>query len=109
MSHSRITLLPAQLSIEASNGETLLDAALRVGLNLPHSCKGGHCSACRARIVAGEVSYPGGLPLGLLPQEHAQRWALLCQAHAASAELTIEVQEIRPPLDLQVKSLPCRI
>ena len=34
----------------------------------------------------------------------------MCQAHAASADLEIEVREIRPPEpEVQVKSLPCRI
>jgi CDP-4-dehydro-6-deoxyglucose reductase len=109
MSHARITLLPAGTIIEASHDETLLDAALRVGLNLPHSCKGGHCASCRARVIEGEIRYPGALPLGLTAQEHACGYALLCQAHAASAQLTIEIHEIRAPIDVQVKSMPCRI
>lgn len=109
MVHSRITLLPARQIIEASCEQTILDAALNAGLNLPHSCKGGHCASCRARVVQGEVAYPGGPPLGLMPQEHAQGYTLLCQAHAASTTLTIEVHEIRPPTEMQVKSLPCRI
>jgi CDP-4-dehydro-6-deoxyglucose reductase, E3 len=83
---------------------------LRAGLNLPHSCKGGHCSACRARIVRGEVHYPFGAPLGITPQEQAQGLTLLCQAHAASQELTIEIKEIRPPTpEYHVQSLPCRV
>ena len=38
----------------------VLDAALDAGLNLPHSCKGGNCGACRVRLLAGEVTYPNG-------------------------------------------------
>ena len=42
--------------------------------------------------------------------EERDGYVLLCQAHAASAELAIEVREIRPPVaDIQLKSLPCRI
>jgi CDP-4-dehydro-6-deoxyglucose reductase len=110
MSYARVTLLPSQqvLSIEA--GETILDAALRAGLNLPHSCKGGHCSSCRARILSGSVTYPLGNPLGLLDEERREGYALLCQAHPASADLEIQVREIRPPEpEVQLKSLPCRI
>ena len=91
-------------------GETILDAALRAGLNLPHSCKGGHCSSCRARIRSGHIVYPRGRPLGLLAEEEREGYALLCQAHATGADLTVEVREIRPPRpEVQVKSLPCRI
>jgi CDP-4-dehydro-6-deoxyglucose reductase len=108
--YSRVVLLPSQQELSVEVGETILDAALRAGLNLPHSCKGGHCSSCRARVRAGAVEYPLGRPLGLMEDEHAEGYALLCQAHAASPELTIEVREIRPPdPEIQLKSLPCRI
>jgi CDP-4-dehydro-6-deoxyglucose reductase len=110
MPYSRITLLPSQQVIFVEEGETILDAALRAGLNLPHSCKGGHCSSCRARIRAGNILYPRGRPLGLLAEEEREGYALLCQAHATGADLEIEVREIRPPRpEVQVKSLPCRI
>lgn len=86
----------------------MLSAALRGHFNLPHSCKSGHCSSCRARIVAGEVSYPGARPLGLTADEEAAGFALLCQARAAS-DLVIEAREIRRVTDVEIKTLPCRI
>jgi CDP-4-dehydro-6-deoxyglucose reductase, E3 len=110
MPYSRITLLPSQQVIFVEEGETILDAALRAGLNLPHSCKGGHCSSCRARVREGTILYPRGRPLGLLAEEERDGYALLCQAHATGADLEIEVREIRPPRpEVMVKSLPCRI
>jgi CDP-4-dehydro-6-deoxyglucose reductase len=108
--YARVTLLPSQQVLTVERGETILDAALRMGLNLPHSCKGGHCSSCRARIRDGQVSYPLGRPLGLMEYEERDGYALLCQAHAASEDLIIEVREIRPPVpEITVKSLPCRV
>jgi CDP-4-dehydro-6-deoxyglucose reductase len=107
--HARLTLLPSGRVLSVAGGETLLEAALRSGLNLPHSCKGGHCASCRAQLLAGEVSYPAGRPPGLMEQEYAAGYALLCQAHAASPELTVKVREVPPVLDILVQSLPCRI
>ncbi|MBM0104324.1 2Fe-2S iron-sulfur cluster binding domain-containing protein [Steroidobacter sp. S1-65] len=108
--YARVTLLPSQQILTVERGETILDAALRAGLNLPHSCKGGHCSSCRARIRAGQVNYPSGRPVGLMEDEERDGYALLCQAHAASEDLTVEVREIRPPApEIVLKSLPCRV
>lgn len=110
MSYSRVTLLPFGHVLSVEQGETILDAAIRAGLNLPHSCKGGHCSSCRARILSGSVHYPLGRPLGLLEEEARESFVLLCQAHAASAEIVIEAREIKPPsVEVQVKNLPSRI
>jgi CDP-4-dehydro-6-deoxyglucose reductase, E3 len=108
--NSRITLLPAQQVISGADTKSVLDAALTAGINLPHSCRAGHCSSCRARILLGAVTYPNGRPLGLMPDEERDGFALLCQARPATSELTVEVRQIRPPAaDIQVKTLPCRI
>lgn len=107
---ARLTLLPSQQVLTVEAGETILDAGLRAGLNLPHSCKGGHCSSCRALVLHGAISYPSGRPLGLMAEEEQAGYALLCQARAATSELTVEVRQIRPPsAEVLVKSLPCRI
>ena len=38
------------------DGETILEAFLRQGVNLPFSCRAGVCHACLQRVVSGEVS-----------------------------------------------------
>ena len=51
-------------AFSAAPDQSLLDAALGASLNLPHSCKGGNCGSCRARLLQGEIHYPNGPPLG---------------------------------------------
>src|SRR5215813_9013121 len=88
--------------------QPVLEAALAAGLNLPHSCKSGHCSSCRARLVSGAVHYPNGPPLGLSAAEAAAGEVLLCQARPASA-LTVQARLIASVGEVEIKTLPCRI
>ena len=94
------------LSVPAS--EPILQAALDAGLNLPHSCKSGHCSSCRARLVQGEIHYPAGLPLGITAEEARAGQILLCQARPRS-DLRVEARLIASVADVEIKTLPCRI
>src|SRR5271155_2445567 len=104
----RISLSKSDRSFSVAPDQSILDAALDAGLNLPHSCKGGNCGACRARLLKGEVGYPNGRPLGLSDAEVAEGLILLCQARA-HCDLTIETFEVSTPDQAVVKRLPCRI
>jgi ring-1,2-phenylacetyl-CoA epoxidase subunit PaaE len=61
-------------------GEALLDAALRAGLRVPYSCKGGMCSTCRAKVTEGDVAMR--LNYSLEPWETEQGFVLTCQTVA---------------------------
>jgi CDP-4-dehydro-6-deoxyglucose reductase, E3 len=104
----RLTLRPQNRVLELVPGRSVLEAALAAHVNLPHSCKGGSCGSCRARLIAGQVRYPRGRPLGLTDEEVARGYVLLCQAEALS-DLTVEAREIRRVTDVEIKSLPCRV
>jgi len=104
----RVSLANLSREFIAAPGQPLLEAALDARLNLPHSCKGGNCGACRARLLHGEVIYPNGPPLGLTDAEAAEGMILLCQARART-DLTIETFEIRSADADIVKRMPCRI
>jgi CDP-4-dehydro-6-deoxyglucose reductase, E3 len=104
----RISVSNSKREFSAAPDQTLLDAALAASLNLPHSCKGGNCGACRARLLRGEIDYPNGAPLGLSDAEVADGLILLCQARART-DLCIETFEIRAADTATIKRLPCRI
>jgi CDP-4-dehydro-6-deoxyglucose reductase, E3 len=66
-------------------GENILAAALAAGVPLPYSCRAGRCATCKARLVSGEIEYPGGrLPPGIVAFEAAKGEVLLCQARPLS-------------------------
>jgi CDP-4-dehydro-6-deoxyglucose reductase, E3 len=104
----RISLSKSNVSFGVAPDQSLLDAALSASLNLPHSCKGGNCGSCRARLLQGEIYYPNGPPLGLSDAEAAEGLVLLCQARARS-DLCIETYEITTPEQAVIQRLPARI
>lgn len=104
----KINLQPSEESFTADPGESVLEAALRHGLNLPHSCRGGSCLSCRARILAGKVDYPRGLPAALTEVDASQGFALLCQARAMT-DLQVEARPMEVPGNARIRRLPCRV
>jgi CDP-4-dehydro-6-deoxyglucose reductase, E3 len=103
-----ISIANSSRSFNAAADQLLLEAAQGAALNLPHSCKGGNCGACKARLLRGEIHYPNGPPLGLSAAESAEGLILLCQARART-DLSIETFEMRAADTATTKRLPCRI
>jgi ring-1,2-phenylacetyl-CoA epoxidase subunit PaaE len=71
--------------------ETVLDAALRQGVELPYSCKGGVCTSCRARLIEGEVDMD--TVYGLEDYEIARGFILSCQSFPATERLVIDFDD----------------
>lgn len=103
-----VLIEPHGRTLRVAAEQPVLEAALAAGLNLPHSCKSGHCSSCRARLLTGEIRYPDGRPLGLSLDEERSGHVLLCQARALS-DLVVEARLIARVADVEIKTLPCRI
>lgn len=68
--------------------ESILDAALRHGADLPYACKGGVCTTCKARLLEGEVKMD--VNWGLEPDEVAKGYILTCQSHPLTEKLTVD-------------------
>jgi CDP-4-dehydro-6-deoxyglucose reductase, E3 len=50
-----ISIANSSRSFEVAANQPLLEAALNAALNLPHSCKGGNCGACKAHLISGVI------------------------------------------------------
>jgi ring-1,2-phenylacetyl-CoA epoxidase subunit PaaE len=78
--------------VPVAEGEAVLDAALRAGLDLPFACKGGMCSTCRAKLVEGdaqmEVNY------SLEPWELKAGFILTCQARPVSEKIVVDYDHV---------------
>ena len=69
-------------------GESILDAALKQGADLPYACKGGVCTTCKAKLVEGEVSMD--VNWGLEPDEVAKGFILTCQSHPKTDKILVD-------------------
>lgn len=105
---SKIRIEPSGHEFHAEPGETVLDAALRAGLNLPYGCRSGACGACKGKLLAGSVHYGDNQPTALTPEERAAGLALFCQA-IPEGDLTIEIKEVGAARDIPVKTMPARV
>lgn len=64
MSH-RIHIVDTDIWFDAAPNQSLLDAALRCGIELPYSCRKGVCGQCLGKIVSGDVeTSSGGTDMG---------------------------------------------
>ena len=68
--------------------ESILDAALKQGADLPYACKGGVCTTCKAKLIEGEVSMD--VNWGLEPDELAKGFILTCQSHPKTDKVIID-------------------
>ncbi|WP_316204725.1 1,2-phenylacetyl-CoA epoxidase subunit PaaE [Bradyrhizobium sp. SZCCHNS3004] len=74
--------------VPVAEGEAILDAALRAGVDLPFACKGGMCSTCRARLVEGKAEME--LNYSLEPWELKAGFVLTCQAKPTTERVVVD-------------------
>ncbi|PVX81261.1 ferredoxin--NADP reductase [Paraburkholderia unamae] len=77
--------------IEASGDETLLEAAVRAGLNAPFSCQEGMCASCMCQVIEGSVHLRRNEALD--SGDLKRGWTLSCQAVPTSAHVRIKYPE----------------
>jgi ring-1,2-phenylacetyl-CoA epoxidase subunit PaaE len=78
--------------VPVAEGEAILDAALRAGVDLPFACKGGMCSTCRARLVEGRAEME--LNYSLEPWELKAGFILTCQAKPVSEKVVVDYDHV---------------
>lgn len=98
----RVRLEPVGVEFEAEPGETLLNAAFRQGIALPHGCKEGQCSACKCILADGEIDMLRYSTFALNDSEKDSGHILLCRARAYS---DVEVELLNYDEELLSRSI----
>jgi len=81
-----------EFSFTMPQDELILDAALDQDIDAPHSCQGGVCSSCIARVTEGTAVMEKNQIL--TDGEVAEGLILTCQAHPTSATLTVNYDDV---------------
>ncbi len=84
-----LTIEPLGQVIPIEEGQTILDAALRSGIYLPHACCHGLCATCKVDVLDGEIEHGDASTFALMDCEKDERKCLACCATAES-DLVIE-------------------
>ena len=92
--HTKITILvdEEETTFEMSQKQTILEAALKKGVDAPYSCQGGICSSCLARITSGTAEMKKNSIL--TDSEIAEGLVLTCQAHPTSESISVNYDDV---------------
>lgn len=92
--HSKITIMvdDDETTFEMSKKQTVLEAALKQGIDAPYSCQGGICSSCLGRITSGTAVMAKNSIL--TDGEIAEGLILTCQAHPTSDTIYINYDDV---------------
>lgn len=76
-----------EFNVDLLPSETILQAALRIGMDAPYACQGGSCCTCRALLEEGEVKMTVNYALSAAEVERG--YILTCQSHATTPNVVI--------------------
>jgi 3-ketosteroid 9alpha-monooxygenase subunit B len=74
--------------IPCEPGQTVLDAAEAMGLELPHSCREGMCASCMCEVIEGSVKLNHNDVLD--EKDLANKLTLSCQAVPLTKEIKLK-------------------
>lgn len=75
-----------ELSLQA--GDTVLESALKVGLDAPYACLGGACGTCKARVLLGSVQMEQNFALSAADLEAGL--VLTCQSRPTTPSVAVD-------------------
>lgn len=100
-----VRLEPVGVEFEVEEGETILDAAFRQGIALPHGCKEGQCSACKCVQLDCETELLKYSTFALNDMEKDSGHILMCRTLAYS---DVEIELLNYDEELLAKSIPVK-
>lgn len=76
-------------NVKVGSKTTILEAALDDGVDLPYSCQSGLCTACRCKLLSGNIKMDE--EEGLSEAELNDGYVLICVGHPLTDDVKLEV------------------
>lgn len=89
----KVTLRDTGAVFETGRG-TILDAALKAGIILPHECRTGSCGTCKCRLVSGLATMDPWESSALSREEAAAGLILACRARAKTDVVVSQLRTV---------------
>lgn len=77
-----------QREVELAAGDTVLESALKAGLDAPYACLGGACGTCKAKVLLGSVAMEQNFALP--PDVVEDGYVLTCQSHPTTRTVSVD-------------------
>ena len=105
---SQVTITPSQTQFETQADETILEAALRQGYNLPNACQSGMCGTCIAQVVSGDVVLGDYDDCALTDEDAAAGMVLLC-ACQPKGDVVLDLPAYEGAKAIAPRTMPARV
>jgi CDP-4-dehydro-6-deoxyglucose reductase, E3 len=105
---NKVTIKNSGHSFDVRPSQTVLQAAIEAGINLPYGCRNGACGSCKAKLIAGKVMHNDYQSSAMSDAELDAGNTLLCCAMALE-DLIVECREVGGLAGIKPRILPARL
>ena len=105
---NRVLIENSGHTFDVRPSQTVLEAAIEAGINMPYGCRNGACGACKGKVLAGKVMHDDYQGSAMSDAELADGQALFCCARPLE-DLVIECRQIDMVQGIKPRILPVRV
>jgi len=105
---AKVTVQPSGQTFDVRASQTVLEAALEAGVNMPYGCRNGACGSCKGKVIAGKVVHDDYQGSAMSDDELAAGNALFCCARPLE-DLVIESRVAVGVNGIKPRILPARV
>ncbi len=105
---AKVTIQSSGHTFDVKPSQTVLEAAIDAGVNMPYGCRNGACGSCKGKLISGKVIHDDYQRSAMTDAELAAGNALFCCARPLE-DLLIECREVGGLNGIKPRILPARV